>query len=121
MKKILIFILIILFISGCSNKKDKLICEYQNKEKNNRVVINFIDDRSVNYEEEAIFTFQNNIESDKYYNRMKENESNAIYKLIDNTIIVNIKENIEDMSKEEIKTMYERYGFSCQQKNHVSD
>ena len=118
MKKIrIISLLIILFVMGCKkNKYTEMVCKYeasQEKSEEDQVIIHFKNDISMDYHKITTIFFDSNSEAKLYYNSIfLDNESDKI-EVVDNKVISEISEKLEDLNKEEVKTIYEQYGFIC--------
>lgn len=120
MKKIF-FLIISVLIVGCSSKENgKLVCEYytsDNLESENQTVdqitFYFQDDESINYEKKTTVVFENYDEASQYYDIIYTNNDSDNLEVVDNQVIISVSENLDDMTKDEVRSMYEKYGFTC--------
>lgn len=113
MKKILLLFLLIILVSGCKNKKyDELVCKYNNSDKQeDKVTFYFDNDESVNYDKTTKLVFETYMDASNYYKNV--NLDYDTVEVVDNEVTMNIKENLDGMTKEEVISMYEKYGFEC--------
>lgn len=120
MKKILL-LFIIFFIAGCGSKEnDKLVCEYytndnleEEKQTVEQVTFYFESDESINYEKKTTVVFENYDEASQYYDIIYTNNESDSLEVVDNKVIISVSENLDDMTKAEVRSMYEKYGFTC--------
>ena len=112
MKKILLFILLIL-LCGCN--KNKLTCNYETMyediEIKNKIVFNFKDET---YKQIDKMIFEDSISASKYYKEIEDYKDEYNLVLQDNIIISEIVDEIKlDGDKEDIKEQYESYDYKC--------
>ena len=115
MKKYLILIIILLL--GCKNiKKEKLVCNYQEKNQNSEITFYFENNESVKYQKVTNIKLPSTKDALNY-----KNDNYDKLEVVDNQVNLYTNEKIEDMTKEEIKSIYEKFGYTCKEKNHQSD
>lgn len=104
---LLLFILIILV--GCKRNKDKLVCKYEENNREDIITIYFENNESVNYVKESNIILENSKEARKY---KLDNNYDKI-EVVDNRVSMYVSENLDNMTKKEIKSLYEKYGYIC--------
>ncbi len=117
MKKFLLLFILIISVGCKSNKKDKLICNYEENNRKDIITIYFENNESVNYVKESNIILENSKEASKY---KLDNNYDKI-EVVDNRVSMYVSENLDNMTKKEIKSLYEKYGYTCNKKNHLSD
>ena len=103
MKKLLI--LFILLLVGCKSNKDELVCSYEDNFKENTITVHFKNDISVSYDKKSKIILENSqtIDYDNYDN----------VEIIDKQASLYVSENIDDLTKSEVKSLYEEMGYIC--------
>lgn len=103
MKKLLI--LFILLLVGCRSNKDELVCSYVDNFKENTITVHFKNDISVSYDKKSKIILENSqtIDYDNYDN----------VEIIDKQVSLYVSENIDDLTKSEVKSLYEKMGYIC--------
>ena len=110
MKKYLLIITLLLIV-GCKKEyKDKLVCTLSNNQRKDIVTINFKNDESVNYDKVSKIIVDD-INDAKMYE--KDNDYDDI-EIVDKEVSMYISESIDNMTKEEVKSLYEHTGYFCQ-------
>lgn len=119
MKKILSLFLLLILVVGCKNRKyDELICKYQNTNNediegqiSDTITFKLSNDEAINYDKTTVVVFENYEEASNYYKNLDDDYDTV--EVVDNKVTMNIRENIDGMTKKELKSMYEQYGFEC--------
>ena len=97
-------------IVGCkNNNENKLVCNYQNDNEEYKVTIYFKSNESINYEKVTNILFDNSIQASNY---VIEDNYNSV-KVVDNKVSTYINEKLDNMSKNEVKSLYEKSGYTC--------
>lgn len=112
MKKIILLLVVVLLVCGCSNK---LTCtyelEYDDIQIENKIVFNLKDST---YKEKDVMIFEDEESASEYFNDIQDyiEEYNLI--LEKNKIISELDgEMEEEMTKKELKEKYESYDYKC--------
>lgn len=109
MKKYLLIIIIFLVV-GCKKEyKDKLVCTFQNDNQKDIVTIYFKNNESINYDKVSKIIFDDINEAKMY--EIDEDYDNV--EVIDKEVSMYISESIDNMTKEEVKSLYEHTGYIC--------
>ena len=107
MKKYLLLIIIILV--GCKNiKKEKLVCNFQEKNQNSEITFYFENNESIKYQKVTHIKLPSTQEAKNY-----KNDNFDKLEVVDNQVNLYTSEKIDDMTKEEIKSLYEKSGYIC--------
>ena len=105
-----IFMFIIIMIVGCKNNtEDKLVCSYKDNDKEHKVTIYFKNNESVNYEKVTNMLFDDIRQASNY----KLDDNYDSIEVVDKKVSMYVSENIDDMTKEEIISLYKKSGYVC--------
>lgn len=108
MRKIIILLMLSLVL-GCKKiSKEKLVCTFKDNRREDKVTIYFKNNESVNYNKISKIIVDNNqvqmYEIDNAYDEIK---------IVDKEVSLYVSENIDNMTKEEVKSLYENDGYKC--------
>lgn len=109
MKKILLLFILILLVGCKSNKKDKLVCSYEEDNRKDIITVYFENNESVNYIKESNIILESSKEASKY--ELDDNYDKI--EVVDNRVSMYVSENLDNMTKKEAKSLYEKYGYVC--------
>lgn len=103
---LLIFILLLV---GCkSNREDSILCIYKDINRKDTITIYFKNDISDRYKKETIIKLDSSKEASNY----KDDNYDEI-RIVDKEVIMNTMENIDDLNKSEVISLYEKLGYNC--------
>ena len=109
MKKYII-ILIFLLVGGCKKvDRSQLVCTFDDNKREDKVTIYFENNESVNYDKVSKIMVDDDNEAEMY-------EMDNVYdnvKVVDKEVSLYISEHIDNMTKEEVKYLYENDGYTC--------
>ena len=107
MKKFLIIFILILVV-GCGNKKEKLVCNYKDDYEEDTVTVYFNNNISTSYEKKGTMTLDDNSYASNYI----LNNYDSV-EVVDKNVSMYVSENIDDLTKSEVKSLYEKMGYVC--------
>ncbi len=109
MKRIFwIFILII--VGGCKYvTKEKMVCNYMNDNREDQVDIYIENNESVRYDKKSSVK----LESIEDVSDYKDDDGYDSMEVVDNVVSMYVSENLDGMTKSEIKSLYEKIGYTC--------
>ena len=109
MKKILIIIILILLVGCKNNNTEKLECNYQDSNREDKIIVNFKNNESVNYNKESTITFDDSKKASNY----EYDDNIDKIEVVDNIVSMYTQENLDNMTKDEVKSLYEKSGYIC--------
>lgn len=109
MRKIILLLMLSLIL-GCKKvSKEILVCTFKDTKREDKVTIYFKNNESVNYNKVSKIIVDNNNEIQMYE---RDNAYDEI-KVVDKEVSLYVSEKIDNMTKEEVKALYENDGYSC--------
>lgn len=109
MKKVFIIFILILVVGCKSNSKEKMVCNNKTDNREDQVIIYLDNDKSVSYDKKSTITLDNSIDAINY----KTDDNYDAFEVVDNKVLMYVSESLDDMTKLEVKSLYENVGYMC--------